>query len=116
MHWLILIISGVLEAVWATALDRSDGLTKLLPSIALTDSAYWVAALVSAGVAYAIDLGGKLADRVLLVVDFVGMGCWATIGSYLPLLVLLCRVLASTVSLAVAGACLLPRPGAPAIP
>lgn len=49
--------------------------------VALTDSAYWVAALVSAGIAYAIDLGGKLADRALLVVDFVGMGCWAATGT-----------------------------------
>ncbi|MBM7051829.1 MULTISPECIES: trimeric intracellular cation channel family protein [unclassified Rothia (in: high G+C Gram-positive bacteria)] len=49
--------------------------------VALTDSAYWVAALVSAGVAYAIDLGGKITDRLLLIVDFVGMGCWAATGT-----------------------------------
>lgn len=49
--------------------------------VALTDSAYWVAALASAGLAYAIDLGGKFADRALLVIDFVGMGCWAATGT-----------------------------------
>ncbi len=32
MSWLILIASGVLEAVWATALGKSEGLTKLWPS------------------------------------------------------------------------------------
>ena len=32
MAWLILVVSGVLEAVWATALSRSDGLTRLVPS------------------------------------------------------------------------------------
>jgi len=33
MPWLVLLLSAVLEAVWATALDRSDGLTKLEPTI-----------------------------------------------------------------------------------
>ena len=33
MAWLILVISGVLEAVWATALGRSDGFTKPVPSL-----------------------------------------------------------------------------------
>lgn len=32
MSWLILVLSGVLEAVWATALGRSDGLSKLAPT------------------------------------------------------------------------------------
>ena len=33
MSWIVLIISGVLEAVWATALGKSEGLTKLWPSV-----------------------------------------------------------------------------------
>lgn len=33
MSWVILIASGVLEAVWATALGKSDGLTKLWPNV-----------------------------------------------------------------------------------
>ncbi|MGV3150302.1 DMT family transporter [Rothia sp. 11273D007AR] len=33
MHWLILIISGLFEAVWATALGRSEGLTRLTPTL-----------------------------------------------------------------------------------
>lgn len=33
MHWLVLIISGLFEAVWATALGRSEGLTRLAPSL-----------------------------------------------------------------------------------
>ncbi|OBK28617.1 ligand-binding protein SH3 [Mycobacterium asiaticum] len=32
MAWLVLIVSGVLEAVWATALGRSDGFSRLAPS------------------------------------------------------------------------------------
>jgi len=32
MSWLVLVLSGVLEAVWATALGRSDGLTRPVPT------------------------------------------------------------------------------------
>ena len=31
--WLVLVASGVLEAVWATALGRSDGLSRPLPAV-----------------------------------------------------------------------------------
>jgi len=33
MAWLVLVVSGVLEAVWATALGKSEGFTNLVPSI-----------------------------------------------------------------------------------
>ena len=33
MSWLVLVLSGVLEAVWATALDRSAGFSRLVPSV-----------------------------------------------------------------------------------
>ncbi|UNX53755.1 multidrug efflux SMR transporter [Georgenia sp. TF02-10] len=33
MSWLVLVLSGVLEAVWATALSRSEGFTRLGPSV-----------------------------------------------------------------------------------
>jgi quaternary ammonium compound-resistance protein SugE len=33
MSWFILIASGVLEAVWATALGKSEGFTKLWPTV-----------------------------------------------------------------------------------
>jgi quaternary ammonium compound-resistance protein SugE len=50
MPWLVLVLSGVLEAVWATALHRSDGLTRLTPSIT-----FFVALAASmAGLAYAM--------------------------------------------------------------
>jgi quaternary ammonium compound-resistance protein SugE len=50
MSWLVLIVSGVLEAVWATALGRSEGFTRLAPSITFA-----VAVLLSmSGLAYAM--------------------------------------------------------------
>lgn len=33
MPWIVLIVSAVLEAIWATALGASNGLTVLVPSI-----------------------------------------------------------------------------------
>ena len=50
MSWFVLVLSGVLEAVWATALDRSQGFTRLWPSV------LFVVALVlsMAGLAYAM--------------------------------------------------------------
>lgn len=50
MAWIVLIISGILEAVWATALGKSDGFTKLPPTIL-----FFIALLASmAGLAYAM--------------------------------------------------------------
>ena len=33
MAWLILVVSGALESVWATALDKSNGFTRLGPTV-----------------------------------------------------------------------------------
>ncbi len=50
MAWFVLVLSGVLEAVWATALGKSDGFTKPLPT-----AVFGVALAASmAGLAYAM--------------------------------------------------------------
>lgn len=50
LAWAVLVISGILEAVWATALGRSDGFSKLTPTIV-----FLVALIASmAGLAYAM--------------------------------------------------------------
>ncbi|GAB4098294.1 multidrug efflux SMR transporter [Sinomonas halotolerans] len=50
LSWIILVLSGVLEAVWATALGRSEGLTRLGPTVL-----FFVAIAGSmAGLAYAM--------------------------------------------------------------
>jgi quaternary ammonium compound-resistance protein SugE len=33
VYWPVLILSGVLEAVWATALGRSEGFSRLIPTV-----------------------------------------------------------------------------------
>ncbi|SDE30784.1 DMT family transporter [Nocardioides lianchengensis] len=50
MPWIVLIASGVLEAVWATALGRSAGLTRLGPTVVFAVTV--VASMV--GLAYAM--------------------------------------------------------------
>lgn len=50
MYWPVLVLSGVLEAVWATALGRSEGFTRLGPTVT-----FFVAlGLSMAGLAYAM--------------------------------------------------------------
>ena len=50
MSWLVLVLSGVLEAVWATALGRSEGFSRLAPS-----AVFAVALVLSmVGLAYAM--------------------------------------------------------------
>lgn len=50
MAWVVLVISGILETVWAVALDRSAGFSRLVPS------AVFVVALIlsMAGLAWAL--------------------------------------------------------------
>ena len=49
MDWVILLASGVLEAVWATALGRSDGLRRPIPTLIFVVTA--VLSLVGLGFA-----------------------------------------------------------------
>jgi len=95
MSWVILILSGVLEAVWATALGKSAGFTKLWPSVVFgaglvlsmaglafamrdisTGTAYavWVGIGAALTVGYAMVFGGEPASivKVLLVLGIVG--------------------------------------------
>ena len=51
MEWIVLIASGLLEAVWATALSASKGFRKLWPSVLFVISL----AASMAGLAYAMN-------------------------------------------------------------
>jgi len=64
MAWVILIGSGVLEAVWATALGRSEGFTKLWPTVIFFGALVlsmgglaWAMRDISTGTAYAVWVG-----------------------------------------------------------
>jgi quaternary ammonium compound-resistance protein SugE len=72
MAWLVLVVSGVLEAVWATAMDRSDGFSRLLPSLIFA-----VSLLFSmAGLAFAMR---SLPTGTSYAV-WVGVGAVLTVG------------------------------------
>ena len=72
MSWFVLVASGVLEAVWAIALGRSEGLSRLFPTIT-----FGVALLLSmAGLAYAMrELPTGTAYAV-----WVGIGACLTVA------------------------------------
>lgn len=74
MSWLILIMSGVLEAVWATALAESRGLKRSVPTVVFV-----VALVVSmTGLAYAMnDLPTGTAYAVWVGVGAVLTVVWA---------------------------------------
>lgn len=95
MAWFVLVLSGVLEAVWATALGRSEGLTRLVPSLVFavavvasmvglalalrsiptgTGYAVWVGIGAALTAAYAMWSGDEPATvvRVLLLTGIVG--------------------------------------------
>ncbi len=95
MSWLVLVLSGVLEAVWATALGRSDGFTRVAPSVVFAVSvvlsmlglayamrdlpvgtayAVWVGIGASLTVAYGMLTGAEpvSAARLVLVAGIIG--------------------------------------------
>jgi len=95
MAWFVLIVSGVMEAVWATALGRSEGFTKLTPTIVFvvglilsmaglgyamrtlpvgTAYAIWVGIGAALTVTYAMLTGAESASllKVLCIVAIIG--------------------------------------------
>jgi len=92
--WLVLVLSGVLEAVWAVALGRSDGFSRLTPSLVFlaglalsmgglayalrtlpvgTGYAVWVGVGASLTVAFGMASGAETVNavKVLLLVGLV---------------------------------------------
>ena len=64
MAWIVLVASGMMEAVWATALGKSDGFTHPIPTIvffiALVASMFglgWATKTLPIGTAYAVWVG-----------------------------------------------------------
>lgn len=95
MAWFVLILSGVLEAVWATALGRSEGFSKLAPTVVFfvglvlsmaglgfamrtlpvgTSYAIWVGIGAALTVTYAMVTGSETASlvKVLCIMAIIG--------------------------------------------
>ena len=72
MAWIVLVLSGVLEAVWATALDRSQGLTRPAPTVA------FVAALAASMTGLGLVMRHLPVGTAYAV--WVGIGAALTVG------------------------------------
>lgn len=95
MAWLVLILSGSLEAVWATALDRSEGFRRLWPTVVFavgllgsmgglayalrdipvgTGYAVWVGVGAALTVAYAMATGDEAVSalKIALLAGLIG--------------------------------------------
>lgn len=95
MAWFVLVVSGILEAVWATALSRSDGFSRVTPSLVFvvalmlsmtglalgmrslptgTSYAVWVGIGAVFTVGYAMLTGNEAASltKVLLIGGVIG--------------------------------------------
>ena len=96
MAWIVLVVSGVLEAVWATALGKTAGFSRLTPSIVFvaglvlsmvglayamrslpTGTAYavWVGIGAALTVAYAMLSGDEAASPLKIVLLLGVVGC-----------------------------------------
>jgi len=100
MAWVVLIVSGLLEAGWALSLKASDGFTRLWPSVAFVvllvasmGGLAWSLRALPVGIAYAVWTGigasvtavvgmiwldeavsvGKIVSLVLIVAGIVGL-------------------------------------------
>ena len=67
MAWAVLVVSGVLESVWAIALGRSHGFTRLVPSVVF-------------GVALVLSMAG-LAYSLKSIPIGTGYAVWVGIGA-----------------------------------
>lgn len=95
MAWVVLIVSGMFEAVWATALGKSDGFTRLGPTITFfvgliismgglawamktlptgTSYAIWVSVGASLTVIYAMVFDGESVSalKILFLLGIIG--------------------------------------------
>ena len=95
MAWIVLVLSGMFEAVWAVALGRSEGFTKLWPSVVFfsallvsmgglayamrtlpigTSYAIWVGIGASLAVVYSMATGEETVSlaKVLLICGLIG--------------------------------------------
>ncbi|SDK16631.1 DMT family transporter [Streptomyces indicus] len=69
MAWIVLVISGMLEAVWATALGKSEGFSRVVPTVIF-------------GVGLVASMGG-LAFALRTLPVGTGYAVWVGIGAVL---------------------------------
>ena len=79
MAWLLLVAAGLLEVVWAVALKRSDGLSRLVPTLVFSVAAVGSMVLLAralktlpVGTGYALWTGIGAVGAALVGIGFLG--------------------------------------------
>jgi quaternary ammonium compound-resistance protein SugE len=79
LPWLVLIVAGLLETAWAVCLKKSDGLTRLFPSLwaalamaASVGGLAWALKTLPVGTAYAVWTGIGAATTAIFGIMFFG--------------------------------------------
>nr|WP_272947947.1 SMR family transporter [Serinicoccus sediminis] len=97
LSWIVLVVSGVLEAVWAGALTRSEGFTRLWPSVvfgvALAASMAglgWSLRTIPLGTGYAVWVGIGVVGTA--VYGVVALGEPATVARVLCLVAIIAGI------------------------
>ena len=98
MAWMILILSGMLEAVWAAALSASKGFTRRAPSVLFFVSMAasmvglaWAMNTIPTGTAYAVWVG--IGATLTLIWGFITKQERLTVARVLLLLLLIGSVI-----------------------
>ncbi|HAP24615.1 MAG TPA: quaternary ammonium compound-resistance protein SugE [Achromobacter sp.] len=89
MTWIILVLAGLFEIVWAVGLKYTQGFTRLGPSVVTVGGmlvSFWLLALamktLPLGTAYAVWVGiGTIGAFVAGIVLFGESASWLRIGS-----------------------------------
>lgn len=97
MAWVLLIVSGFLEAGWALSLKASDGFARLWPSVAfvvlLVGSMLglaWCLRTLPVGVAYAVWTG--IGAAVTAVVGMAWLGEAVSVGKIVSLVLIVAGI------------------------
>lgn len=79
MAWIVLLVSGMLEAGWALSLKASDGFSRLGPSVLFVvmlvgsmGGLAWALKTLPVGVAYGVWVGVGAALTAVLAIVFLG--------------------------------------------
>ncbi|MFF5082616.1 DMT family transporter [Actinoplanes sp. NPDC000266] len=98
MAWLVLVVSGMLESVWAIALDRSAGFSRPLPSVVFAVSLLlsmaglgYALRTIPVGTGYAVWVG--IGAVLTAVVGIVALGESASLPRVLSLLLVIAGII-----------------------
>ena len=97
MAWIVLVLSGLLEAVWALSLKASEGLNRLWPTVsflvllaASMAGLAWALRTLPVGTAYAVWTG--IGAIVTAAVGMAWLGEPATVGRIVSILLIVAGI------------------------